>query len=477
MKSPNSLRTTCLLSLALLASGLRAEAQTFGLGSQITSTPTNAGPVNGLITYTILLTNQSQITLPNIFVTNLLPASASFESAAFVNGVGDIFTNAPSVAFTVFPLLQGSFAQMTFSIRPTTAGLLTNQVTIFGFDPGNTNSMVVNEVTNVPLPQADLAVTLSGPASTVYSNDWMTYGVTVSNNGSNSVANAVLTNILPASVGFKYMIPTNQPTVSNNGTNTILRFNLGTLSNGLSQTYRFTVQPTNTGTFAFAASINSTNVQESNSTNNSASTNIVVLDFLPSNLSASVTSTQVFNAQNGMLEQTILLVNNGAEAIDSARVMVSGTTNWLFNAVGTNDHHPFVTYGGTLNSGGGSVSLLLQHFVPSHRKFVLNDTNLIPVAVTAVDLSPPQQLGTNVGTTRILQLSSGNMLIEFPSVLGASYTILYSEDMSFSNTRVIQPSTIVAPANMVQWIDYGPPGTIVAPTNAPSRFYRVYRNP
>ncbi|MGN6644800.1 MAG: hypothetical protein ACTHKU_17565, partial [Verrucomicrobiota bacterium] len=169
--------------------------------------------------------------------------------------------------------------------------------------------------------------------------------------------------------------------------------------------------------------------------------------------------------------------NNGAEAIDSARVMVSGTTNWLFNAVGTNDHHPFVTYGGTLNSGGGSVSLLLQHFVPSHRKFVLNDTNLIPVAVTAVDLSPPQQLGTNVGTTRILQLSSGNMLIEFPSVLGASYTILYSEDMSFSNTRVIQPSTIVAPANMVQWIDYGPPGTIVAPTNAPSRFYRVYRNP
>ena len=67
------------------------------------------------------------------------------------------------------------------------------------------------------------------------------------------------------------------------------------------------------------------------------------------------------------------------------------------------------------------------------------------------------------------------MLIEFPSALGQTYTVVYSDNVSFSNAAIAPPS-IVAPANRVQWIDYGPPTTTSAPTNFPKRFYRVYLN-
>jgi hypothetical protein len=42
---------------------------------------------------------------------------------------------------------------------------------------------------------------------------------------------------------------------------------------------------------------------------------------------------------------------------------------------------------------------------------------------------------------------------------------------------MIAPPAIVAPANRVQWIDYGPPTTTSAPTNSSARFYRVFQNP
>jgi hypothetical protein len=87
---------------------------------------------------------------------------------------------------------------------------------------------------------------------------------------------------------------------------------------------------------------------------------------------------------------------------------------------------------------------------------------------------------TNVNISRIVKISggwnNGRMLIEFPSTLGQVYTVVYSDDASFSNAMVAPPA-IIAPANRVQWLDYGPPTTESAPANSPARFYRVYQNP
>ena len=53
---------------------------------------------------------------------------------------------------------------------------------------------------------------------------------------------------------------------------------------------------------------------------------------------------------------------------------------------------------------------------------------------------------------------------------------LQRHDPLVSNA-LIAPPAITAPANVVEWIDYGPPATTSKPASVTNRFYRVYLNP
>jgi hypothetical protein len=68
------------------------------------------------------------------------------------------------------------------------------------------------------------------------------------------------------------------------------------------------------------------------------------------------------------------------------------------------------------------------------------------------------------------------MLLDFPATAGQKYVVVYSDNIQFSNA-MIAPPAFVAGANDVEWIDFGPPDTISAPTNSTARFYRVIQNP
>ena len=93
------------------------------------------------------------------------------------------------------------------------------------------------------------------------------------------------------------------------------------------------------------------------------------------------------------------------------------------------------------------------------------------------NLTPPAAAGTSAtNNAYILRQSNGNIMIEFPSVAGTNYTIVYADNVLFSNAMMILPS-IKAPANWVQWVDYGPPATATHPTNTTQRYYRVFLNP
>jgi hypothetical protein len=181
------------------------------------------------------------------------------------------------------------------------------------------------------------------------------------------------------------------------------------------------------------------------------------------------------------LEQGILLSNASPSAIPAARVMVSGlrSSDRLFNAVGTNNGLPFVELPTSLESGA-TVPMLLQFFVPSHAPFPLSNSNLTAQALSApVDLTPPPNLipvtNTPNGYTRIFNFTN-KVLIEFPTTDGALYAIVYSDDMTFTTSRVARPF-IVAPANWTYWYDYGPPATISSPGSSASRFYKVFQVP
>jgi uncharacterized repeat protein (TIGR01451 family) len=360
---------------------------------------------------------------------------------------------------------------LTLTVQPTAAGFITNTITVSSFDVTNTASTnVIVQVTNAPLARADLGVMISGPAQTVITNDWMTYGVTATNAGPNAATGVALTNTLPPGVILRGAAPANYTVVSSN-----LIFNLGALAAGGFTNFQFTIQPTNAGPLTLSASIGSA-MLDTNTANNFAVTNITVTNYLSGDLVVFTNSAQIYNPQNGLIEQSVTLSNAGP-LVASARVVVTGLTNLLANAVGTNDVNPFVDFSASLDAGQ-RVFLLLQFYVPTRAPFAFSNSQLHAFAASPPNWTPPAATAasTSLSLSRIVRLSNGKVLIEWPAATNRTYTVVYSDNVSFSNA-MIAPPPITALGTRMQWIDYGPPATTSAPTNASVRFYRVFLNP
>ena len=429
--------------------------------------------VSNSLTYTINLTNLAAPPLTDVQVTNLLSSSVKILSTNASQGSITVSSN--TAVFDLGGFNSGAIATLTLTVQPTAAGFITNMVTVASAGLTNTITNVVVQVTNAPVVTADLGVMISGPAQPVITNDWMTFGVAVTNAGPDAAPGVMLTNTLPPGVGYKSVSPAN-PAPSVAGSNVI--FNLGTLASGVFTNFVLTVQPTNAGNLLFSAFVSSTGATDINLTNNSASTNITVTNYLSEMLVTVTNSGQNVDLQNGLEEQSVLLTNTNSDDVPAARIVVTGLTNQLFNAAGTNNGSPFVDLSAGL-AAGHHVNLLLQYF--PRKLFPFTNGQLHAFALPAVpDWTPPAAApaGTNVSINRIVRMSNGNMLIEWFAVTNRNYSVAYSDNVSFSNAMMAPPSiSIVAPGNEIQWIDYGPPTTASAPTNAPVRFYRVFLNP
>jgi uncharacterized repeat protein (TIGR01451 family) len=452
-----------------MLAGTKTEAQVSGsFGLSVTSSA-NSILVSNSLTYAITVTNLLGV-LTDAVVSNTLPASVQVLSATNSQGV---FTNYGNVA--VFDLGQfffGDVAHLSLTVKPTATGFITNMIVVSTVDVTNTTATnIVTQVTNIVI-QADLGVAITVPTTAVIVNDLTAYGVSVTNAGPNSAPDVFLTNTLPPDVILKGVLPASPAytVVSSN-----LIFNLGVLNSGAFTNFQITIQPTNANVLDFFASVAAPGVLDTNTANDTASNSITVITNLPGQLVAVTNSMQKVNPQNGLIEQSILLSNIGTNDVPAARVVVTGLTNRLFNAAGTNSGNPFVVYAFALGTNQ-SVNLLLQYF--PRNSFPFTNGQLQAFAVPSPDLTPPasSSVSTNLNITRIVPLSNGNMLIEFPSITNRAYTVVYSDNVSFSNAMIAPPS-ITAPANEIQWIDYGPPTTKSAPTNSSARFYRVFLNP
>jgi uncharacterized repeat protein (TIGR01451 family) len=298
-------------------------------------------------------------------------------------------------------------------------------------------------------------------------NDWVTYAVTVTNLGPATATGVVVSNMLSTDLLF----PAGQPFASN------MTFDVGTLSNGMSAIYQFTVQPTNAGLFTLSANVSAPNNQDTNSANNQATVNLYVTNYLAT-LEAGTNSGQSLNLQDGLLEQTLVVTNPGAGAAPAVRVVVTGLTNQLYNAGGINNGSPFVVCPAPLAGNNGRVQLRLQYALRNAFAFTNGQLQAYAVPASVLNYTPLPAAGrsTNLNFSRTVKTGDGDLLLEFPATAGLSYTVVYSDNVLFSNAMIALP-VITAPANRVQWLDYGPPATLSAPTNSSARFYRVYLNP
>jgi hypothetical protein len=168
-------------------------------------------------------------------------------------------------------------------------------------------------------------------------------------------------------------------------------------------------------------------------------------------------------------------VVNVSNDVPAVRVVVTGLTNQLFNAVGTNNGDPFFYLSAPLANGQSSI-MRMQFF--SRKQFPFSNAQLHAFGVPLPNWSPPgpAPARTNINFSSIIKMANGDMLLEFPTKLGSSYTIVYSDNVLFSNA-MIAPPAITAPANESFWIDYGPPTTTNSPAASTPRYYRVYQNP
>lgn len=465
MKVFSNLRRLVQLLLALQAANWTVSAQGFDLNVSVTPDP---ALVNNSLTYVLDLTNRTGFSLANIYITNT--PSALVNLLDVTNNHGTILTNTTSLLFIAESMTNGATAHMVLVIQPLSVGLLTNNIGVRAIEL--TNFYTTNVVTEVAAAQADLGVTLTVPAQPVVVNDVTTFQTTITNAGPDTAAGVVLTNSLPPGVVLQAVSPAGQA-YSVVGTNLI--FNLGTLTNGTGIRLQFSILPTNAATLTFSATIGAPDLLDPNLTNNTAAASLSVINYLPADLQAVTNSAQVINPQNGLIEQSVRVSNVGTNDAPAVRLVVAGLTNRLFNAVGTNSGSPYVVYGTNLPAGAG-VNLLLQYSprVP----FPFTNGQLQPFAVPVPELTPPAVVSRDATLTisRLLLRTNGTALLEFPATPGVRYTVVYSADASFSNALMALPS-FVAPASLVQWLDYGPPTTLSLPTNTPRRFYRVYRNP
>jgi hypothetical protein len=176
-----------------------------------------------------------------------------------------------------------------------------------------------------------------------------------------------------------------------------------------------------------------------------------------------------------LFEEQVIVTNTGATTVAGVRLYVGGLRIGvtLYNATGTTNGTPYAEYDNFLNPGS-TVTFALEFYDVNRLAF----TNTL----TAVEI-PLTNLGTNslqgvLVTTEFMDTriaGDTRFVIEFPTVPGKSYTVLYSTNMNAAVWNIATPS-VTANANVTQWYDDGPPKTISPPMSVNSRFYRVVQN-
>jgi hypothetical protein len=184
-----------------------------------------------------------------------------------------------------------------------------------------------------------------------------------------------------------------------------------------------------------------------------------------------IVGTSAFNPETQLYEETVSVTNVGTAVVNALRLYVGGLRSGvtLYNATGTNNIGPYVEYDLPLPPGD-NVTFFLEFFVADRHPF----TNSLTAVAVVAPPPPTVPAGTPVfilqGSFDPRYPNNARFIIEFSSIPGRTYTILYSDDLVTWNVAV--PS-VVANANYTFWYDDGPPSTVSSPTNTPHRFYRV----
>jgi uncharacterized repeat protein (TIGR01451 family) len=420
------------------------------------------------VDYVITATNAGPSTATSVVVQDMLPAGAIFQNASGSYALSNGIVTWPGV--TLAPNAATTFNVTLLAPASATSFLNVAQGNSPVADPNPTNNngtISKARVTTKVVPSADVIVLLSAPATSILGSNFV-YSLVVSNAGPSVSSNIVVSDSFPSNLVFV--------AASGGGsfTNSLVTWpKVVSLAVGSWTNYTVTAKGSNSGDFiniasALAATADPNPINNSGISPASQAETIVA----PAQFNFLI-GTPVFNPQTGLYEEAVTVTNTGVVTIAGFRLYVGGLRSGvsLYNANGTNNGLAFVQYNFALDPSN-HVGLILEFYNPSRLAF----TN----TVTAEAILPPDTStnGTN-GSVLINRIFPDNrfvparVVIEFGSVPGKNYTILYSTNLTSSVWKVATP-TVTANANVTQWYDDGPPKTDSKPGGV--RYYRIIKN-
>jgi uncharacterized repeat protein (TIGR01451 family) len=402
----------------------------------LTATGPASVPATSNLTYTISVTNLGAVTASNVVVSDVLPAGATFVSAS-----GGGTHNAGIVTWpTLTNFVNGARTNYTVTLKAPALGTLTNIVYSTAFtadpDPSNNNGTGTNnQVLTTVTPLADVATTVTGPASVLATTDY-SYTLTLTNSGPSPASDVRVSDTLPAGVTFV--------SASDGGTHDagVVTWSLGSLDSGAASNFTVTVTaPANGSLLNTVASTSATADLDLSNNDGSAPAAQVLTTVTPVADVATTVTGPIVAITNAPIRYTVAVTNlgpSGATSLTVSDTLPAGATFISASDGGTQDAG-VVTWSLASLESGAATNFTLTVIAPA----IGSLTNT--VFSSAVTGDP--DWSNNDGTAVAAQVVTG----VYPLLL---LTGQWLPDDGFQVEFYTYPDTIVsiqASTNLVDW--------------------------
>jgi uncharacterized repeat protein (TIGR01451 family) len=408
--TPNDNNNTSTVSTLVHAHADLAVRKT-GPADTIAGDPAN-------LTYTINVTNNGFSDAQGVVLSDPLPTGEAFVSQSQTSGPAFALGNGDTIIDTIGTLAAGASASFTVTVHVSPSvleGTVLNNTATVGSkttdpDPSN-NSSTASTLVHA---HADLAVTKTGPASTIAGDPGnLTYTITLTNNGPSDAQSVALADALPTGETLVSQTQTSGPAFTPGGSGNTINDTITTLAAGASASFTVVahVSPsvlegtvlTNTAT-----ATTTTTDPTPNDNNNTSSVSTTVhahADLAVTKLGP----TETVAGDPANLTYTIKLTNNGpsdAQAVALADALPAGET--LVSLTQTSG--PAFTPGGsgntindtitTLAAGASASFTVVAHVSPSVLEGTVL-TNTATATTTTTDPTPNDNNNTSSVSTTV----------------------------------------------------------------------------
>ncbi|MEX0874833.1 MAG: FecR domain-containing protein [Actinomycetota bacterium] len=274
---------------------------------------TKSGPaevtVEDTYQYWLRATNNGPNNAQNVTLTDVLPSGVEFVAAS--GGCAEV---GGTVTCTTGSVSVGQFFDAWVEVRAKTVGSASNSVSASSDtdDPdgdNNESAAVATEIKAIPVPEADVSITKTGPANATNGGQF-TYGLTVTNSGPDAADDVTVTDLLPSEVSF---VSASDGCSLSEGTVTC---ELGPLAPG-SRDLSITVEADESGQIFNTASVTTSTV-DTDSDNNTSDT---VLTDVAASADLSMTKSGPADVETGdSLTYTLNVANAGPDAAEAVTV-------------------------------------------------------------------------------------------------------------------------------------------------------------